>query len=139
MNHKTKREVGGNVRGMASRCLLPVIAISIGVLSAGCASTPIPADKLSRSTAAVRSAEEMNAERVPSAAVHLRLARTQMKVARRLLENGDNKEAGYLLLRAEADAEVAMNLAREAAAKQDAIQTIQAVRSLRAQLEVPPS
>jgi hypothetical protein len=122
-----------------SRCLGLAAALGLGVLSAACSTTPIPGDKLVRSNAAIRSAEEMNAGQVPSAAHHLRLAQEQLNAAKRLLQKGNVKTAGDLLLRSEADAEVAMNLAREANAKQDAMQTIQAVRAMRAQLEGPAS
>lgn len=115
------------------------MVISFGVAAAGCASTPIPADKLARSSAAVRGAEIANADQVPNAAAHLRLAREQMAEAKRLLKNGDNAQASYLLVRAEADADAAMNLAREAKAKEEAAQTIQMVRHMKSQMEVPKS
>jgi hypothetical protein len=115
------------------------IVITFGVAAAGCATTPIPADKLSRSVAAVRSAEVANADQVPNASAHLRLAREQIGEAKSLLKRGDNEQASYLLIRAEADADAAMNLAREAQVKQDAMQTIESVRAMKSQMEVPKS
>jgi hypothetical protein len=105
----------------------------------GCATTPVPADKYARSRSAIRSAEVLAADKVPSAALHLRLAKEQLAQAKRLLEKGENEEAGYVLLRSEADAEAAMNLAREAWSKQDAMQTIQQVQQMKAQMEGPKS
>jgi hypothetical protein len=81
----------------------------------------------------------MAAEKVPSAALHLRLAKEQLEQAKHCLKDGDNEKAGYILLRAEADADAAMNLAREAWSKQDAEQTLQQVQQLKAQMEVPRS
>src|SRR5690606_25833530 len=90
---------------------------AMAVSAAGCASSPVPADKLARSQAALRSAEEMGADRQPTAALHLRFAREQLDLARRLIEKGDNARANGVLARAEADAEVALNLSREASAR----------------------
>ena len=59
--------------------------------------------------------------------------------AKAQLKEGNNERAGNLLLRAESDAEAAMNLAREAQARADAQQTVQSVRQLKAQMEVPQS
>ena len=81
----------------------------------------------------------MNADQVPNASAYLRLARIQLAEATRLLQNGNNDQAGYVLLRAEADADAAMSLAHEATMRQDAMQTIQSVRALKAQLEAPQS
>lgn len=95
------------------------------------ASGPVPADKLAQSQAAVRSAQELGAERVPPAALHLKVANEQLNLARKLIADGDNKRAEYVLLRAEADAEVALNLAREQAAREDAQRTIMQVQQLK--------
>lgn len=101
------------------------------VLGACGASGPVPADKLAQSQAAVRSAQELGAERVPPAALHLKVANEQLNLARKLIADGDNKRAEYVLLRAEADAEVALNLAREQAAREDAQRTIMQVQQLK--------
>jgi hypothetical protein len=113
------------------------VIIPLGVAMAACASTPIPADRVARSTAAVRNAEMMNADHIPTASVYLRLAHEELAEGRRLIRAGDNDQAIYVLLRSEADADAAMNLAREAVVRQDAMQTIQAVRIVKAQLEGP--
>ena len=102
---------------------------------AGCATTPVPADKLSRSQAAIKSAEEMNAAADPKAAVHLRLAKDQLENAKALMKDGDNKAAILVLLRAEADGEAALNLARARAAQVEAQQTIDMVRQTMAQMQ----
>jgi hypothetical protein len=109
------------------------------VLSVACASTPVPADKLARSSASIRSAETVNAGQNPTSSTHLALARQEMAEAKANLKEGNNEKAGWLLLRAEADADAAMNLAREAQARAEAQQTMQSVQNLKAQLEVPQS
>lgn len=107
------------------------------VLAAGCASAPIPADKYARARASIKSAEVLNAERVPNAALHLRLAREELQRAKDLLEQGETDRAATELLSAEANAKVSMNIARETWAKQDAAETIDRVNQLKAQMEVP--
>jgi hypothetical protein len=119
---------------------MKAIAIAVLVTAAvGCATTPVPADKYARARSGIHSAEVMAAEKVPNAALHLRLAKENLDKAKGLLKDGENEEASFWLLRAEADADAAMNLAREAWAKQDAAQTIQQVQQMKAQLEVPRS
>ncbi|MBX3187034.1 MAG: DUF4398 domain-containing protein [Labilithrix sp.] len=113
--------------------MLSFVLATAGLVA--CASSPIPADKLSRSEGAVRGAEELGAEQDPTAALHLKLAREQLAIGKKLIEGGDNARAEGVLLRAEADAEVAMNMARASKAKVDAIQTIQEVQ--KAKMSIP--
>jgi hypothetical protein len=115
--------------------LLTTLAITtVAAVSVGCATTPVPADKLARSQAAVRSAEEMNAQSDPQAALHLRMAQDQLNSAKRMLKDGDNEEARFTLMRAEADADVALNLARGKAAKVDAEQTKERIQQTQSQM-----
>jgi hypothetical protein len=101
------------------------------VVLAACASSPVPADKLAQSQAAVRSAHEVGAEKVPPAALHLKVAREELDLARKLISDGDNKRAEYILSRAQADAETAIALAREAEARADAQRTLDEVQQLK--------
>jgi hypothetical protein len=102
---------------------------------AGCATTPVPADKLARSQAAIASAETMNAAADPKATLHLKLAKEQLENAKALMKDGDNEAAGMVLLRAEADGEAAANLARARAAQIEAQKTIEMVRQTMAQMQ----
>jgi hypothetical protein len=102
------------------------------VVLGACASSPVPADRLARSQAAVRSAHEVGAENVPPAALHLKIANEELGMAKKLIEDGDNQRAEYILLRAEADANAALALAREAQARDDAQRTIDQVQKLKA-------
>ncbi len=112
---------------------MKIIAITgaSALLLGACASSPVPADTLARSQAAVRSADEVGAQKVPVAALHLKVANEELEQARKLIADGDNKRAEYILLRAEADAEAALNLAREATARADAQKTIVEVQKMK--------
>jgi hypothetical protein len=107
------------------------IALAIG----GCASThPVPADKLARSQGAVMAAEQMNAGADPDSALYLKFAHEQMADAKRQLVNGNSERASYVLLRAEADADVAMSYARAKSAADEAQKTLGEVQQLKAQI-----
>ncbi|MDF2692458.1 MAG: hypothetical protein K0S65_841 [Labilithrix sp.] len=113
---------------------LELIVVS-GVLSTlvfGCVSGgPVPADKLARSEAAVRGAQEIGAERNPEGARHLQAARSAFSEGKKLVIEGDQQRATALLLRAEADAELSMNVTREATAIAEAQRTREEIRNLR--------
>ena len=106
---------------------------------AACASTPVPADKLSRSQAAVRSAEEMNAQAEPAAAMHLRLAHEQLALAKQLLKEGEIDRASSVLLRAEADADAARELARKHSARVEADTAKQNIEQMKSSMGGPKS
>jgi hypothetical protein len=117
---------------MKTIALIGAASVALGA----CASSPIPADKLARSQAAIRSARENGAERVPDAALHLKVANEQLDVARKLLVDGDNKRAEYVLMRAEADAETAVALARESTAREEARRTLDEVQKLKSSMNL---
>jgi hypothetical protein len=66
------------------------------------------------SESAARSARELGADTKPAAQLHLKLAGDQIALAKVAIKEGDNKRADLLLLRARADAELAVALSREA-------------------------
>jgi len=101
------------------------------VVLGACASSPVPADRLAQSQAAVRSAQEVGADKIPPAALHLRIANEELDLAKKLIRDGENQRAEYILLRAQADAEAALALTREATARMDAQKTIDEVQQLR--------
>lgn len=116
----------------------PVIAVVLAGVTA-CATTPVPADKLSRSQASVRTAEEMNAQAEPTAALHLRLAQEQIATAKKLLQDGDNDRAASVLLRAEADADAARELARKRSAQIEAQTAKQNIEQMKQSMGGPKS
>ena len=73
-----------------------------------------------RSRAAIRAAQEVGADEVPRAALHLRYARDQFAQAQELGEDGEGERAALVLRRAEADAELAIALARAHGAEEEA-------------------
>ena len=103
-----------------------VMAIFIG----GCA-TAGPSGKTMETTAAsIRAAEELGAPRVPQASLHLQLAKEQSQRAKQLVAKGDGEEAGFLMMRADADAELAVALARSSAEEAKAQVAVEKVRTM---------
>src|SRR5258708_198430 len=96
----------------------------------GCASTPPPTEKVEASSAAIRAAEEVGAPKVPRAALYLQLAREQSEHAKELIAKGEKDRAASLLVRAQADAELSLTLARETEERDEAQQAIHRVSSL---------
>jgi hypothetical protein len=106
------------------KVVVSLIALTgIAALAAGCGSSfPPPTDRLASSEAAVRGAKELGAENDPQAALHVRLADEQISMARHLMRDGENRRADTVLQRSKSDAELAVMLTRERAAKTEADQ-----------------
>ena len=96
----------------------------------GCASGPPINERTEASTAAIRAAEEVGAPKVPRAALHLQLAKEEAGHAKELITAGDKERAASLLLRAEADADLAVALSREQAEKDEAALAMERVHEL---------
>jgi hypothetical protein len=99
------------------------------LFAAGCAANP--ALRTEGSTSSIRAAEEVGAAKVPAAALHLQLAKEELEHAKGLAANGEKDQASSLLLRAEADAELAVALSREDTEKADARAAVERVHQLR--------
>jgi hypothetical protein len=97
----------------------------------GCASGPEFTKSTEKSTSAIRGAEEVGASKVPNAALHLQLAKEELDRAKELDTKGRKEEAVSMLLRAEADAELAVALSHEQTEKTEAAQAMERVRKLR--------
>ncbi|WP_437594162.1 DUF4398 domain-containing protein [Sorangium sp. So ce1000] len=103
--------------------------------SAGCAAqTPTFSERLGASEAMIRAAEEVGADEDPRADAHLRLAREQVARATRLSSEGVPDRARRMLLRAQADVELAIALAREARAQARTHETLEGVGAIHRQL-----
>lgn len=113
-----------------------IIGLALVLAAVGCATTPVPADKYARARASIRGAEVANAGSVPSATGYLRNAREELEISKRYMQDGNNERAGLMLLRAEADGNAAMNLARAEWIREDAKRTVANAKQLKAQLEV---
>lgn len=94
------------------------VMAGMALVALGCASHPAPTDQVASSLAAVRGAEEAGAREIPEAALHMKLAEEQIAQAKKLMEDDDNRRAEDLAMRAYQDAELALAIARENAAKQ---------------------
>jgi len=90
------------------------LMIGVVLLGAGaCAGSPAPTEQMASAQAAVRASKELGAANVPQAQLHQQLAVEQIDRARKLMEDGENTLAKYMLQRAKADAELSVALARE--------------------------
>ena len=112
---------------MNTRLMLSLVVIGLS----GCATVQIPAERLEGSEASIRGAEELGATNVPAARLHLQLARDQTAQAKQLAADGDDR-ATLVLARAEADAELALGLAREVAVHADALRAAEDLKAVRA-------
>jgi hypothetical protein len=116
---------------MANVRILPFLFIA-ALTAIGCGgSMPPPSDRLASAEAAARSARELGAEKEPKASLHLKLAGEQIDQGKKLMADGDNKRADLVLQRANADAELAVMLAKENQAKSEADTAQEKVRSLK--------
>jgi hypothetical protein len=104
------------------------VAIVAAAIAAGCTSAPL---RTEASTSGIRAAEEAGAAKVPQAALHLQLAKEELELAKRLAAKGEKEKAETMLLRAEADAELAVVLSRGDAEKSEAKAAVERVRQLR--------
>lgn len=108
-----------------------IISLAASALVAGCASYPMPVDRLAQAEAAARSAHETGANAVPQGQLYLRLAKEEIARAQSLMEDKQNERADYVLMRAQSDAELALAEAREAQAHADAKMALEKIAALR--------
>jgi len=87
--------------------------VALPILWACGGSFPEPKQPLADAESASRSAREVGANAQPGAKLHAKLADEQIANAKELIAKGDNERASYVLLRARADAELSLALARE--------------------------
>jgi len=93
------------------------LAIMAPLVGACGASYAPPTQRLADAQSAERSAGELGANGVPAAQLSLKLATEQIAQAQKAMKEGDNVRADSLLIRAKADAELAIAQAREKGAK----------------------
>ena len=110
------------------RQILGLVAL---VALAACASYPAPTDRVNTAESAIGRAQGAGAPNVPSAALSLKLAQEEVQKAKQLMQDGDNKRAETMLMRAQADADLAYAQARENQAKTEAQKASDQVKELR--------
>lgn len=111
------------------RFIVCAVAIAATAIIAGCSSAPLRTTEAT--TSGIRAAEEAGAAKVPQASLHLQLAKEELELAKKLTAKGDKEEAASMLLRAEADAELAVALSHGDKEKAEALAAIERVRQLR--------
>ncbi|QQR91396.1 MAG: DUF4398 domain-containing protein [Myxococcales bacterium] len=104
------------------------LLIALGCMA--CASYPAPTEKMVSSEAQIRAAREVGVQQNPQAGLHLQLAEEQLEKAKALMADDENEMAEYMLMRADADAQLALALARETEAKNRAEEALDQIRSL---------
>jgi len=115
--------------------ILPAGIVLLTAVLAGCGSTQVINKDASMS--AISAAEEAGASKVPSASLYLQLAKEELENAKGLVSKGDKDQAESMLLRAQADAELAIALSHGDADKTEAAQAIDRVRQLRQDNQIP--
>lgn len=95
-----------------------VLFSSVGAMA--CAGAPPPTDRMASAEAEARAAQAVGAEKVPQADLEYRLATEQLAKGRSLMKDGENEAAARMFERAHADAQLALELARQDAARSEA-------------------
>lgn len=93
----------------ASTALLTTLVVA-------CGGSSLPPAKAADTQSSISAAAAVGADQNPQAALHLKMARDQLKQAQGLIEDGKDDEARLVLERATADADVALMITREAQA-----------------------
>ena len=109
------------------------LTAAIGITVAGCGSAPVPAENVTQAKSSISAAEAVGAQSVPKSALHLKMAKDQVTQAEAMIQDGETEEAKLVLLRAQADAELALALAREASIRAEAQAALKKVQDLKAQ------
>lgn len=106
--------------------LFRILAPAVALMAAGCASAFLPpTQRMADAEAATRSAREVGADSNPAAKLEVKLAEEQIAQAKSLVAAGDNQRADFVLIRARADAELALALAREQNANVEAQKAVE--------------
>ena len=98
------------------------------LVCAGCAHYTVPSAHLTGAQTSIASARGSGAQEDPQAALHLHMAEEQYSGASGLIRRGsssDARQADLMLLRSQADAQLAQALSEQAAARRDADRNIE--------------
>ncbi len=102
----------------------------LGVLVAACGGTRTLPANYAPTQAAISAADAVGARNEPRAALHLKMARDQLVQAQALANDGEEEEAKLMLDRARTDAEVALMVTRQTAARAEAQRATREVEAL---------
>ena len=95
-----------------------------------CGGSSLPPAKVADTQSSITAASAVGADQHPQAALHLKMARDQLKQAQGLIDDGKDDQAKLVLERADADAQVALMLTREAEASANVKKTQAEVNGL---------
>ncbi|HEY8076227.1 MAG TPA: DUF4398 domain-containing protein [Labilithrix sp.] len=110
---------------------LSLVTMALAATAAvACGSSQPPTARYATTSASVRAAHEVGAEKVPDAQLHLAMAEDQLAQAKRLMNDGENEKATWMLSRAQSDADLAVALAREADTRSAADQVSAQIRQV---------
>jgi hypothetical protein len=109
-----------------------ILSLPLLASLAACASFPPPSERLVQAESGVRAAQETGAANEPAAALHLKMANDQIAEARKLIADGQNERADAVLLRAQSDAELSLQLTKEARSHADAAAALSKIGGLQA-------
>lgn len=96
--------------------MVPALSATLAALVVACGGSSLPPAKAADTQSSISAASAVGAEQNPQAALHLKMARDQLKQAQGLANDGKEDEARLVLERATVDAEVALIITREAQA-----------------------
>jgi hypothetical protein len=99
-----------------------------------CGGAAFPQDSLTAAEADVKGAEVGGASENPEAALHLKNAKEAIEVAKKQRDAGENERAASTLDRAQADAELALALAKQAKSQGEASEASEQVGKLRKEI-----
>lgn len=108
-----------------------IVPAALAFAALGCASSALPVQQMTSPRQEIRAAEEIGAAEHPQGALHLKYAKDQVAEADRLLSAGDEENAQLALMRATADAKLAVELAREDKARDEALEAQKKIAELR--------
>ena len=105
------------------------------LLGVGCGASAPPTLQQSKTQSAIRGAEVAGAEDTPKAKLHLKMAKDHLANAEQLIAEEEYDDAALVLRRAEADAELAIALAKESNARERAEDLQRKVQELKREME----
>jgi uncharacterized protein DUF4398 len=114
------------------------ISVSLALLLSATAcggSFPAPRDQLASSEAALRAADVAGAPKSPQSALHLKRAKEQIEAARALMADEEYERADWTLKRAQADAELALAIAKQDSQKKEAAEAKEKLDELKKSLQ----
>jgi hypothetical protein len=106
-----------------------IVTASLWML-AGCGSTPPPTQRMTSAKASMRAAQELGADHIPKAQLHLQLAEEQVRHADELIDDGKMERADLLLQRADVDAQLAIAISRQDAARDQLRQSVDQMETM---------